>query len=129
MESKRRRVKDARLSSVRARILKPSPSMLLFLAVATTVLASPPSPGLASQLPKGAVLQVTEGTDGVSGPTIRGQSAGRDPDADDLLGGVLAQLAVVKPHRSVGDGPPSLQLFVLIAPFNGQIGIRAFGSF
>ncbi|MGZ6079477.1 MAG: hypothetical protein ACXWK4_01595 [Myxococcaceae bacterium] len=109
--------------------MKPLPWMLFFLAVAATVLASPPPLALAAQLPKGAVFQVIDRVDATVGPTLHGQSGGRDAEADTLLGGLLAQLAVVKPHRSGRDAPSTLRLFVLIAPTNGQVAIRAFGSF
>lgn len=103
--------------------------MLFFLAVAATVLASPPPVVVAAQLPKGAVFQVIDPVDATVGATLRVQSGGRDTETDTLLGGLLAQLAVVKPHRSGGDVPSTLRLFVLIAPTNGQVAIRAFGSF
>lgn len=100
--------------------------MLFVLAVAATVLASPPPLGLAAQLPKGAVFQVIDPVDATGGPTLRRQSGGRDAEPGTVLEGLLAQLAVVKPHRS---GPSTLRLFVLIAPTSGQVAIRAFGSF
>jgi len=103
--------------------------MLFALAVAATVLASPPPLGLAAQLPKGAVFQVIDPADATSGPTLRRQSGGRDAEPNTLLEGLLTQLAVVKPHRSGRDGPSTLRLFVLIAPTSGQVTIRAFGSF
>ncbi len=101
--------------------------MLFVLAVAATVLASPPPLGLAAQLPKGAVFQVIDPVDATGGPTLRRQSGGRDAEPGTVLEGLLAQLAVVKPHRS--GRPSTLRLFVLIAPTSGQVAIRAFGSF
>ena len=103
--------------------------MLFVLAVAATVLASPPPPGLAAQLPKDAVFQVINPLDATGGPTLRRQSGGRDAEPETVLEGLLTQLAVVKPHRSGGDGPSNVRLFVLIAPTSGQVTIRAFGSF
>lgn len=104
-------------------------AMLVSIAVAATVLASPPPLVMASQLPKGALFQVI----GPAAPAIAAPLASPSPQAESrpgaLLGGFLEQFAVVRPHRSRQDTPPTLQMFVLIAPMKGQVGVHALGSF
>ena len=99
-------------------------AMLVALAVAATVLASPAPPAASTAPPKGAVFLVIDAQESAA-PA----SPGTTPRPDAFLGGVLAQFAVVKPHRAGPDGPPGLQLFVLVAPMKGQVGVHAVGSF
>ena len=111
------------------RFLKRSHAMLVSLAVAAAVLASPRPMPVASALPKGAVFLVLgaeESTAMLPPPTA---AAAAEPGPAGFLGGWLGQLAVVKPHRSHPGAPPSLQLFVLVAPMKGQVGVHAVGSF
>ena len=79
--------------------------------------------------PKGAVLLVIDagepGTRLESRPTGTGSAV--RPDA--FLGGLLDRFAVVKPHRAGPAAAPGLQLFVLVAPMKGQVGVQAVGSF
>ena len=103
--------------------------MLFSLAVAATVLASPPPLEMASQLPKGAVFLVIDSGDAPAVAGLRRPSALAESPPEAFLGGLLGQLAVVKPHRSGRDAAPSLQLFVLLAPMGDRLGFRAFGSF
>ena len=112
-----------------ARFLKRIPGMLLPLAVAATVLASPAPPSPSTPPPKGAVFLVIDADGSAAGlarPTARSTSTPR-PEA--LLGGLLDRFAVVKPHRAGPDAVPGLQLFVLVAPMKGQVGVQAVGSF
>ena len=103
--------------------------MLVCLAVAATVLASPPPLEVATQLPKGAVfLAIAPGVSHVPASLSARAAPVESPPAE-FLGGLLAQFAVVKPHRSVRDAPPSLQMFLVIAPMKGQVGVHAIGSF
>jgi hypothetical protein len=103
--------------------------MLLPLAVAATVLASPAPPVPSNAPPKGAVLLVIDagepGTRLESLPTRTGAVA--RPDV--FLGGLLDRFAVVKPHRTGPDAAAGLHLFVLVAPWRGQLGVQAVGSF
>lgn len=103
--------------------------MLVCLAVAATVLASPPPMAMASQLPKGALFQVFEPGDAPAAPPLPSPSRPVDPGAGAFLGGWLDQFAVVKPHHPGRARPPTLQMFVLIAPMKGQLGVHAVGSF
>lgn len=103
--------------------------MLLSLAVAATVLASPPPMEVASQVPKGAVFLVIGPGDAPAAGVLHRTSGAPESRPEAFLGALLGQLAVVKPHRSGRDTPPTLQLFVLIAPMNDRLGFRAFGSF
>jgi hypothetical protein len=103
--------------------------MLVALTVAATVLASPPPLEVASQLPKGAVFLVLppgQSSSTVPHPSI---STPAVSEPGPFLGGLLDHLAVVKPHRSSPAAPPGPQLFVLIAPMKGQVGVHAVGSF
>jgi len=104
-------------------------AVLVLLTVAATVLASPAPPGTPASPPKGAVFLVLDSEQPAAG-LARGSP---DPDAtqrpEAFLGGLLAQFAVVKPHRSGPTAAPGLQMFVLVAPMNGQVGIHAVGSF
>jgi len=109
--------------------LKRFPAMLFSLAVAATVLASPPPVVMASQVPKGAVFLVIGPGDGPAAEVLSRTSPPAEARPEAFLRGVLDQLAVVKPHRPDRDAPPTLQMFVLIAPMKDQVGIRAFGSF
>lgn len=103
--------------------------MLVPLAVAATVLASPAPLATASQLPKGAVLLVLRSE--LAPPTLpRAPATGdAEPRPEAFLRGLVDQFAVVKPHRRGPDAPPSLQMFVVVAPMNGQVGLHAVGSF
>ena len=103
--------------------------MLASLAVAATVLASPAPLSVASQLPKGAVLLVLEAQVPSTLLPHAPVAADTEPRPGAFLGGLLDRFAVVKPHRSGPDAPPSLQMFVLVAPMKGQVGVHAVGSF
>jgi hypothetical protein len=104
-------------------------AMLVALAVAATVLASPAPPAASTAPPKGAVFLVIDAEESAAGLARARASAGTAPRPDAFLGGLLGQFAVVKPHRAGPDAPPSLQLFVLLAPMNGLVGVHAVGSF
>jgi len=103
--------------------------MLLSFAVAVTVLASPAPVETANQPPKGAVFLVIARAETSAALPLHAPSAAPEAKEGSFLGGVLAQLAVVKPHRSEGGAPPGLQMVLLIAPMRDRIGFRAFGSF
>lgn len=103
--------------------------MLVALAVAATVLASPAPPAASTALPKGAVFLVIDAEESAAGLARGPARAETTPRPDAFLGGLLAQCAVVKPHRAGRGAPPSLQLFVLLAPMRGQVGVHAVGSF
>src|SRR5689334_261757 len=103
--------------------------MLVALTVAATVLASPPPLAAASQLPKGAVFLVLPAGEVTSGLPRSTAATPAVPEPGPFLGGLLDHLAVVKPHRSSPGVPPGPQLFVLIAPMKGQVGVHAVGSF
>ncbi|HVP61369.1 MAG TPA: hypothetical protein VMT11_12455 [Myxococcaceae bacterium] len=103
--------------------------MLFSLAVAAMVLASPPPLVVASQLPKGAVLLIVGLAESADAAPRPPPSAPVESPPGAFLGGLLGQLAVVKPHRSGHDAPPSLQMFLLIAPMKGRVGVHAIGSF
>jgi hypothetical protein len=103
--------------------------MLVPLAVAATVLASPPPLATASQLPKGAVLLVLPSEDSRPALPRAPVAADGEPRPEAFLRGLVDQFAVVKPHRRGPDAPPSLQMFVLVAPMKGQVGVHAVGSF
>ncbi len=115
--------------SRKARFLKRLLAMLVCLAVAATVLASPPPMVMASQLPKGAVFLVIGPGDTPAAPALPSPSARVESRPGAFLWGFLDQFAVVKPHRSGRDEPPTLQMFVLVAPMKGQVGVHAVGSF
>ena len=104
-------------------------AVLVLLTVAATVLASPAPPGTPASPPKGAVFLVLDSEHPAAG-LARGSL---DPDAtqrpDAFLGGLLAQFAVVRPHRRGPDATPGLQMFLLVAPMKGQVGVHAVGSF
>jgi hypothetical protein len=103
--------------------------MLVCLAVAATMLASPLPSSSASQLPKGAVFLVIDSDEGSAARTGSSARPSAEPPAGAFLGGFLDQFAVVKPHRSGQGHPPTLQMFVLVAPMKGQVGVHAVGSF
>ena len=109
--------------------MKRIPAMLALLAVAATVLASPSPSGPLASPPKGAVFLVLDVEDPAAGLARASPAAGATPRPEAFLWGVLAQFAVVKPHRSSPTAAPGLQLFVLVAPMNGQVGVHAVGSF
>jgi len=104
-------------------------AMLVALAVAATVLASPAPAAGATPPPKGAVFLVLDAEESPARLARAPASAGIAQRPEAFLGGLLAQLAVVKPHRSRPDAPASLQLFVLLAPMKGQVGVHSVGSF
>jgi hypothetical protein len=103
--------------------------MLVFLAVAATVLASPLPGSAPSQLPKGAVFQVIDSDETPAAASGRPASRVEESPSGAFLGGFLGQFAVVKPHRSRKEDAPTLQMFVLVAPMKGQMGIHVVGSF
>jgi hypothetical protein len=103
--------------------------MLVPLAVAATVLASPAPLATASQLPKGAVLLVLRFEDPPPALPRAPDTTDGEPRPDTFLRGLVDRFAVVKPHRRGPDAPPSLQMFVLVTPMKGQVGVHAVGSF
>jgi len=103
--------------------------MLALLTVAATVLASPAPSGSWASPPKGAVFLVLDAGDPAAGLARGSPATTPTPRPEEFLGGLLAQFAVVKPHRSGPAASPGLQMFVLVAPMNGQVGIHAVGSF
>ena len=109
--------------------MKQIPPMLALLAVAAAVLASPSPSGPSASPPKGAVFLVLDAEDPTTGLARGSPAAGATPRPEAFLWGVLDRFAVVKPHRSGPAAAPSLQLFVLVAPMNGQVGVHAVGSF
>ena len=112
-----------------ARFLKSIPAMLVALTVAATVLASPAPPAQSVSPPKGAVLLVLETGDAAAGLARVSPSRDAAPRPEEFLGGLLAQFAVVKPHRTGPGESPGLKMFVLVAPMKGQVGVHAVGSF
>jgi len=109
--------------------LKRNLAMLLPLAVAATVLASPAPPVPSNAPPKGAVFLVIDGGEPgtrLESPPTRTDAAAR-PGA--FLGGLLDRFAVVKPHRTGPEAAAGLHLFVVVAPWRGQLGVQAVGSF
>lgn len=112
-----------------ARFLKRIPGMLLPLAVAATVLASPAPPSPSTPPPKGAVFLVIDADGSAAGLARPPARSAPTPRPDALLGGLLDRFAVVKPHRAGPAAAPGLQLFVLVAPMKGQVGVQAVGSF
>jgi hypothetical protein len=109
--------------------LKSIPAMLFALTVAATVLASPAPPAPSVSPPKGAVFLVLETEDAAAGLARISPSTSTAPRPEEFLGGVLAQLAVVKPHRTGPGAAPGLRVFFLVAPMKGQVGVHAVGSF
>jgi hypothetical protein len=103
--------------------------MLFSLAVAATVLASPAPPASSISPPKGAVLLVLDAESPAAGLARVSPGAAPAPRPEAFLGGLLDRFAVVKPHRTGPAAAPGLQMFVLVAPMNGQVGIHAVGSF
>ena len=104
-------------------------AVLVLLTVAATVLASPAPPGTPASPPKGAVFLVLDSEHPAAGLArgSPGPDATQRPEA--FLGGLLAQFAVVRPHRRGPDATPGLQMFLLVAPMKGQVGVHAVGSF
>ena len=109
--------------------MKRIPDMLLPLAVAATVLASPAPPAASNPPPKGAVFLVIDAEGSAAGLARSPARTAPAPRPDALLGGLLDRFAVVKPHRRGPDAAAGLQLFVLVAPIKGQVGVQAVGSF
>ena len=109
--------------------MKSIPAMLVVLAVAATVLASPAPPAPDVTPPKGAVFLVLDAENAKPGLARVSPSADPAPRPEEFLGGVLAQFAVVKPHRPGPGEAPGLQMFVVVAPMKGQVGVHAVGSF
>jgi hypothetical protein len=103
--------------------------MLVALAVAATVLASPSPAGPANLLPKGAVFLVSSSEEPAIAVPRTSATASTSLRPEAFLGGLLAQFAVVKPHRTGPAASPGLQMFVLVAPMKGQVGVHAVGSF
>src|SRR5262245_51285620 len=103
--------------------------MLACLALAATVLASPPPLETASQLPKGAVCRVLGRVDQAANPTLPRHPPVAEPGPQPFLWGWVDQLAVVKPHRGGPTTPRTLQMFLLVAPMKGQVGVHALGTF
>ena len=112
-----------------ARFLNWMPVMLVLLTVAATVLASPAPPTPSEPPAKVAVFLVLDPEDPAAGLARVSRGADPTPRPEAFLRGLLDHLAVVKPHRTGPKTSPGLQLFVLVAPMNGQVGVRAVGSF
>ena len=109
--------------------MKSIPAMLVALAVAATVLASPAPPAPSVSPPKGAVFLILDAEIAKSDLAHVSPSADAAPRPEEFLGGLLAQFAVVRPHRPGPGESPGLQMFVLVAPMKGQVGVHAVGSF
>ena len=103
--------------------------MLALLTVAATVLASPAPPAPWPAPPKGAVCLGLDAEASAAGLARISPGAGEAPRPEPFLWGLLDRVAVVKPHRSGPDAPAGLQMFVLVAPMKGQVGVHAVGSF
>ena len=103
--------------------------MLVLLTVAATVLASPAPPMPSAPPAKVAVFLVLDPEDPAAGLARGSPGAAPTPRPEAFLWGLLDQFAVVKPHRSGPHASPSLQMFVLVAPMKGQVGVHAVGSF
>ena len=112
-----------------ARFLKSILAMLFALTVAATVLASPAPPAPSAPPPKGAVFLVLDSEQPAAGLArgSPGPDATQRPEA--FLRGLLGQFAVVRPHRPGPDATPGVQMFLLVAPMKGQVGVHAVGSF
>ena len=105
------------------------PAVLVLLTVAATVLASPAPPTPSAAPAKVAVFLVLDSEDPAAGLARVSPGADPTPRPEAFLGGLLAQFAVVKPHHPGRDTSPGLQMFVLVAPMKGQVGVHAVGSF
>ena len=105
------------------------PAVLVLLTVAATVLASPAPPTPSAAPAKVAVFLVLDSEDPAAGLARVSPAAGPPPRPEAILRGLLEQRAVVRPHRTGRDAPPGLQMFVLVAPMKGQVGVHAVGSF
>lgn len=103
--------------------------MLVLLTVAATVFASPAPPTPSAPPAKVAVFLALDREDPAAGLARVPPSGPVTPRPEEFLGGLLAQFAVVRPHRSGRDVPPGLKMFVLVAPMKGQVGVHAVGSF
>jgi hypothetical protein len=123
------RVRPGRRLREEARFLKCRPAVLVLLTVAATVLASPAPPVPSPAPPKGAVFLVLDSEDPAAGLARVSPGADATPRPEAFLRGLLAQFAVVKPHRTGPAASPGLQMFVLVAPMKGQVGVHAVGSF
>ena len=97
--------------------------------MAAMVIASPPVTTLATEMPRGAVLRVITVGDASASLTPKSMRAGEESRPAAFLRGLVDQLAVVRPHRSVPDQPPTLQMFLVVAPVKGQVCVHAIGSF
>ena len=102
--------------------------MLVALAVAVTVLASPPPLAVASQLPKGAVFLVLapgEASAALPLPSLTTDRA-RVRRVPGGLAGAPCGGEATPPRPRCLTGP---QLFVLLAPMQDQLGVRCVASF
>jgi hypothetical protein len=103
--------------------------MFPWFAVAATVLASPPQVIVARELPKEALSQLLIMTSRTESPSLGHVAAEAEPTADVRMRGWLAQLALVRPQHAVRRAPPTVQMFLTLAPVGRAVGLRAIGSF
>jgi hypothetical protein len=103
--------------------------MFSWVGVAVTLLASPSQPIVGSDLPKEVLpleLTLVSRTDS---PTFGNRGAKPAPATEAQMWSWLAQLAVLRPDPRLHRGPPSMQMFLVVAPMSGAVGLWAFGSF
>jgi len=112
-----------------ARFLKYRRAMLLSLAVVISVLGSPFPGTTEMQPPKPALFHVYGPDEAAGTPRLPTVSAPLGADERGWMGRLVDHLAVVKPHQAGTAQPSTLQMFVLVAPMKGQVGVQAFGSF
>jgi hypothetical protein len=103
--------------------------MFSWFAMAATVLASPPQAIIARELPKEALSQLLITTSRTESPSLGHRAAEAEPTADARMRGWLEHLALVKPQPPVPRAPPTVQMFLTLAPVGGAVGLRAIGSF
>jgi hypothetical protein len=106
--------------------------MFSWVGVAVTLLASPSQAIVGSDLPKEVLpLELTLVHRTVSPSRDRGTEPAPATEAqtEAQMWSWLAQLAVVRAQPRLRRGPPSVQMFLVVAPVSGAVGLWAFGSF
>jgi hypothetical protein len=103
--------------------------MFSWLALAGTLYVSPPQAIVVLEHPKEALFQRLAMTRRTESPSPGHRVAEAEPMTNARIRGWLAHFAVVRPQSPVRRAPPTVQMFLTLAPVGGTVGFCAIGSF
>jgi hypothetical protein len=103
--------------------------MFSWLALAGTLFVSPTQAIVVREHPNEAVFQRLAMTRRTVSPSPGHRVAEVEAMTNARIRGWLAHFAVVRPKSPVRPAPPTVQMFLTLAPVGGTVGLCALGSF